>query len=536
MDTQEEAQIIDSILQRKEQDEQALALLLKRQREKDGHLLALQVPMGEISSFVTSVDLGWVAGKVQFAADLPIFKEKSSEGLKRVKVDKDTIADIQQRKPDWRRQLAMTAYLATQKHHKFPPLLVIGYQDWVYDDGAEEWGVDKRAMQDSLTVTPMEPKGAYCDLDLTDTKFYALDGQHRLMAIIGLRELLTKGKLYKHEAGGEPVKSSYITRKGIIAQIHELTNEGEGIIHQRLEGLMDERIGIEIMPAVSHGETYREALLRLRQTFVDINENAKKLTKGEISQLDETNGFRVVARNIMVSHELLQEKTADKQGHLGETSECYTTLETLVGIAESYLGDGKFPAWKLPWLGQKTLGFVRPSDDALSEGQEVLKGYFDALSKLPSHDRLIQGKEAQKIRAEDGEDNILFRPIAQMALAVAVASLEKKRKASLSSIIDILTHQEDLKQLKLRDHKTPWFGVLCEPVTKNMRKQKKYQELCQRLFSYLLGDGESDDDVREELRTDFAKARQIDAEEEISIDLEGNRVKTDEVRLPNPWR
>lgn len=281
MDTQESAQIIDSILQREEQDKQALALLLGQQREKAGHLLTLQGTMGEISSFVTSVDLGWVAERVRFATDLPIFKEKFDLEGKRIQIDQSTIATIQQRQLDWKRQLEMTAYLAIRKHHKFPPLLVIGYQDWVYDEKAEEWDVDNRAMQDSLTVTPMESKGSYCDLDFTGTKFYALDGQHRLMAIIGLRDLLTKGVLYKSKTGGEPTSSS-ITRDEIIELIHKETKEDIGTIQNRLEGLMDERIGIEIMPAVSRGETYKEALLRLRQTFVDVNE--KKLMTSEISQ------------------------------------------------------------------------------------------------------------------------------------------------------------------------------------------------------------------------------------------------------------
>lgn len=281
MDTQESAQIIDSILQREEQDKQALSLLLEQQREKAGHLLTLQIPMGEIFSFITSVDLRWVAERVHFATDLPMFKGKPDAEPKGIKIDESTIAIIQQRKPDWQRQLEMTAYLAIRKHHKFPPLLLVGCQDWVYDEGAEEWSVDNRAMQDSITVTPMDSKGSYCDLDFTGTKFYALDGQHRLMAIIGLHELLTRGALYERKSGGEPKRSS-ITRGEIIELIHKETNEDEGTIHNRLEGLMDERIGIEIMPAVSHGETYEEAFSRLRQTFVDVN--AKKLTTGETSQ------------------------------------------------------------------------------------------------------------------------------------------------------------------------------------------------------------------------------------------------------------
>ena len=85
----------------------------------------------------------------------------------------------------------MTAYLATRRHPKFPPLLLVAYQHWVYDDGSDKWAPDGKAMHDSLTLTGLEPSGTYWDLDDSDTFFYALDGQHRLMAIQGLNELVT---------------------------------------------------------------------------------------------------------------------------------------------------------------------------------------------------------------------------------------------------------------------------------------------------------------------------------------------------------
>ena len=538
MNDQYTDQVIDDVMQREEKNRQALSLLLDQQREKEGHLFVLRTRMGETSSYVTTVTLKWVAENVQFAQDLPIFKGKIDKTTKKILVDEKTIGDIQQRPPDWSRQLPMALYLATRRNHKFPPLLVVGYQDWVYNDNAEQWDMDNSAMQDSLTVISLEPKAIYCDLDVNNTKYYALDGQHRLMAIIGLRDLLQKGKLFSLDVNGKPNPKRFITREAVIEEIQKERHEDEGTIHNRLESLMNESIGLEIIPAVTHGEKYKEALFRLRGTFVDVNENAKRLTTGELVQLDEIDGFRVAARNVMVSHDLLKGKVDTKQPQLNEKSESYTTLQTVVEIARYYLGSKtEFSRWRIPMLGDRRLGFMRPDEDELDKGVIELSKYFDAMKQLPSHTRFIQGKKARDIRSEGGEDSILFRPIAQMALAEAIARLEHENEMPLESIISELVRQEEPKsvQLKLRDRKAPWFGVLCDPIDKKMRRKREYQRLCARLFHYLLGGGITDDNHREELRVDFAEARRI-GDGELAVNFDGKTVAKDKVRLPSPWQ
>ena len=110
---------------------------------------------------------------------------------------------------------------------------------------------------------------------------------------------------------------------------------------------MDERIGIEIVPAVIMGETRERALRRLRQLFVDVNEHAKSLTPGELAQLDEKHGFRIVARKLMGRHALLRNATNSdgvrfgrvdtKNTTLREKSPSYTTLQALSTVVERYL-------------------------------------------------------------------------------------------------------------------------------------------------------------------------------------------------------
>lgn len=519
---------------------QALSVLLEELRTKADHHLALQVHMGNAASYVTSVPLRWIATKVGFAADLPIFTE-STEGSKRIAIDQNTIDLIQQRQPDWRRQQEMTAYLATRRHHKFPPLLLVAYQHWVYNDDSDKWGPDGRAMHDSLTVTSLEPKGDYWDLDDSDTLFYALDGQHRLMAILGLRDLVTTGSLHALDEHRKQQNKPPLSRDELIKRIG---GDDKSAIHEHLQYLMDERIGIEIMPAVINGETLAHARRRLRQIFVDVNENAKRLTSSELAQLDEHHGFRLVARELMSRHALLRNATNPdgvtfgrvhtKNQTLSEKSPSYTTLHHLSTIVERYLVESRTPPQVASWRPLVKGIYDRPDDKSLEIGTSAMLEYFDALARLPSHEAFIQGKPAGEIRQPETDGNILFRPIAQTALAEAVGRLSRQGIA-LATISDVLATQERRGQLRLTDPRTPWFGVLCDAAPPHkMRRQKRHEELCCLLFQYLLGGGIADDVGREELREKFAKERLVD--DAHAVDLNGDTVDLDKVRLPAPWR
>ena len=68
--------------------------------------------------------------------------------------------------------------------------------------------------------------------------------------------------------------------------------------------------------------------------------------------------------------------------------------------------------------------FIRPEDTALDQGVQAMNDYLDHVSTLPSHVAFIQGKPASELRkSNDGEDNILFRPMVQTAFAEAIGKL-----------------------------------------------------------------------------------------------------------------
>ena len=521
-----------NVLQRQSEDEKALLLLLDRLDKQEGHKTALRVCMDNNTSYVSSVELGWIVEHVGFAGDLPIFKNKVDKDSKVIEVNETTIADIPQRRPDWRRQLPMTTYLALGRHHKFPPLLIVAYQDWAYDQEANQWNSDGRAMQDSVNIKMLDTKGEYVDLDVSGTKFYALDGQHRLMAILGLHDLVKKGQLYGKGKDGKNT-TSVISSENIENWYEENCDDpgdAEDSI-QNYKNRLNEKIGVEILPAVMQGETYRDAHLRLRNIFVCVNENARKLQTSEVAQLDEDHGFRIVARKLMVTHELFQKTEKGKptirvnteRGQLAETSDHFTSLEALVSIAEGYLRQKKYKKWdrRLLDLENKDIGHVRPNDQEIKEGTEVLKKYFDNLAKLESHQDMINGTSPASLRAESGRDHILFRPIAQIALAEALGALEKDTDAKIEDLMDRLRRKEKEENgifFKLRDPASPWFGVLCDPTKKTVRKNKSDRDLCVRMFRYFLGDdGIQSAEEREDLRQAFYDARCVAYDEATKI-------------------
>ena len=513
-------------------------------RLSEGSILAFRAHMGQAPSYISSVPLAWVAEHVKFASDRKMLagivdERAKAFDVKKVKKGEFTYDHIVQRRPDWTRQMPMSVYLAAWEKHKFPPLLVEGHQQWVGDENSENWANGNKAVRESVNTIPLGR--GFCELIVDDeTDFFALDGQHRVMAILGLKTLIDDGKLPAYDADKNPKKQGGINLQNVAQAIWQQGGEKlEGdAIRDKLREVMSEEIGIEIIPSAVKGEERAKARFRLRSVFVDVNENAKKPTRGESILLDERNAFRVVAREVMVHHPLLNGRVYVKMRNLPKTSRDYTTLGTLAQIAELHLGYKEYAEWKNSLIpGKKSSGHVRPKDEAdVDQGTHDFAKYFDALERLPSHARMVREKNlSASVFREKKEDNIFFRPVAQMAFAEASARLECDHGISLKDAVSELIRQEQRGQLKLRDPKTPWYGVIWDPVRSKMRATAGARNLCMRLFVHLLG-GESEPDDLVKLRNDFAKSRQTTDDKTKAMNLEGESVPMEEVSLPAPWR
>ncbi|MFM6618746.1 MAG: hypothetical protein ACKPI9_02045, partial [Dolichospermum sp.] len=79
---------------------------------------------------------------------------------------------------------------------------------------------------------------------------YALDGQHRLMGVQGLMELIKSGKLQRYKKD-KTADESFITLSDLIDKYQ--------VEPAYLQSLSKEKIGIEFICAVNAGETHTEA-------------------------------------------------------------------------------------------------------------------------------------------------------------------------------------------------------------------------------------------------------------------------------------
>ncbi|MHC5829139.1 MAG: DGQHR domain-containing protein, partial [Nostoc sp.] len=130
----------------------------------------------------------------------------------------------------------------------FPPVLVVINQPWVDNPKAAEWDSEGRATKSTTDFIPLDKdaKVGLLNISEDDVTIYALDGQHRLMGVQGLMELIKTRKLqrYKKDKGAD---DSFITVNDLIEKYQ--------VDLAYLQNLPKEKIGIEFICAVAAGET-----------------------------------------------------------------------------------------------------------------------------------------------------------------------------------------------------------------------------------------------------------------------------------------
>ncbi|MBO3457748.1 DGQHR domain-containing protein [Aetokthonos hydrillicola Thurmond2011] len=513
-------------LNRENEDKQVLALLLDKAIGKKDQVLVQKTEMGGSEAYIGSTTLEWFAGRVRFASALPLLQQKYNSQTDNVEIDAESIDEIQQRPLDWSRQLPLAQYLAVRKNHKFPPVLVVINQPWVDNPKAPEWDEKGRATKSTTEFTPLDKDGNLGLLNLCEENvtIYALDGQHRLMGVQGLMELLKTGELQRYKKDKSP-DDTLITVSSLI--------EHYQLQPAYLESLPKEKIGIEFICAVAAGETRTEARRRVRSIFVHVNLMAAPLTKGQIVQLNEDDGFSIVARKIATTDPLFEQRPERhprvnwNSGTIASKSTVLTTLQALKEMSERYLGQ-KFTHWK-PL--EKGLIPLRPEDEELEDGIQEFHKLFNYLSTLPSY-KVLDYDDTPILRRfsfekDGGEGNMLFRPVGQVALAQALGTLVFKKGFSLDDIFKKLYKFDQQGGFSGMEYpKSLWYGVLYDPNKK--RIQVAGRDLATRLLIYILG-GIQDNMERAQLRKDLATARTF---ENRTISFNGNFVEPQKVGLP----
>jgi DGQHR domain-containing protein len=507
------------------QDLKAIADLLKPHLQQDDRILAHKTQMAETETFITSVTLEWIAARVGFASQLPLF-QPHLDPTGNVERDTETVDDILQRPLDWSRQATLTQYLTNHKDHKFPAVLVVLSPAWVDNPQASQWDKQGQATQSAIEFLPLDSQGKLGLLQMSgDISVFALDGQHRLMGIQGLMQLLRTGRLQPYSKQKKPV--------GDAITVKEMTQKF-GITPQQLQQLSQETIGVEFIPAVVKGETRAQARQRVRSIFVHVNLMAVKLSKGQLALLDEDDGFSIVTRQVVVSHPLFVDKPGRHprinwdSATVASKSTVLTTLQAVTDMGQRYLTP-KFPHWKAAKPG---LVPRRPTTQELETGIQELQQLFDALASLPSYQRLEDSWETPDLRRfsfekPPGEGNILFRPVGQVAVAAALGVLVFYQQQPLTEIFQKLQNFDGSGGFSGMEYPDSlWYGILYDPNKRRVRVAGK--DLAAKLLIYLLGGMQQPMECAE-LRKALADARTF---ENKAVSFDGKFVKPKEVGLP----
>ncbi len=521
------ADIANQIRAQDQRDREALALLLDRYLTRSDRLLVQKTQMGTTEAFIGSVTLEWLDSRVRFASQLPLFRQKYDPKTDNVIRDKETVDEIVQRPLDWSRQAPLALYLVARKTHKFPAVLVVQSPAWVDDPHAPEWDKNGRSRKSAAEFIPLDQDNSIGLLDVSENiAIFALDGQHRLMGIQGLMNLLKTGRLQRYNKNKKAV--------GAAITIDDLKEQYQ-IDPNQLQSLASEKIGIEFIPAVLKGETREEARRRVRSIFVHVNLMAVNLSQGQLALLNEDDGFSILARKIAVLHPLFKEQKHRNprvnwdSATVAAKSTVLTTLQALKEMSERYLSY-KFPHWKP--LDKKTLIPMRPEDEELEAGYEELSRLFDYLSSLISYQKIEDGLETPELRRFSfekggGDGNILFRPVGQIAFVHAMGILVFQKQFSIEEIFKKLNkYAIDGGFSGMEFPRSPWYGVLYDPNKKRVLVSGR--DLATRLIVYMVG-GIEDDLERAELRLELAEARTIEGK---AIGFNGKFGTPREVGLP----
>lgn len=488
-------------------------------------LFVQKTQMGQSQAYLASVTLEWLSNHVRFAHQLPLFQDKFDPQTHNPIRDAKTIEQLQQRPLDWSRQAPLAQYLAVRPNHKFPPILAVISPPWVDEPHAPEWDGEV-ATESAAQFSPLNRDQTLGLLNLDRSiSLFALDGQHRLMGIQGLMELIRTGSLPKYKKNRKPTGSS-ITAEDLY-QHYPITPA-------QLQSLAQETIGLEIIPAVLPGETRKQARGRIRSIFVHVNLMAVRLSAGQLALLNEDDGFSIVARRLAVKHPLLKAESDRPprvnfdSATVSTKSTVLTTLPALKDMAQAYL-QHPYPHWKPT---EKGLIPLRPEDEELDEAITTLSTLFDHLASLPSYQSLETGASCTDLRrfsfeSHDGQGHMLFRPVGQIALVRAIGILVYQHNLSLPHIFSQLCAydaQGGFSHIDLSE--SLWYGILFNPTKK--RIQVSGRDLAARLLIHLIADTPDSLD-RAQLRQDLANARTF---QDKALSFDGKLVHPRQLRLP----
>ena len=324
----------------------------------------IKAKMGKTTYYISKISAGELIDKVGIAQELPEWPDMTAE-------------EKMQRECDIRRIVEeIVPYVIEDPDRFFSSLIVDVYSGFeaIRFESLEKVVKD---LPDAYAI-PMEDMG-FITLPGKE-RLIALDGQHRLLSLkIAIRGLM-----------GVPAGTKTFPAMNNLQPHPELANEELSII------------------LVEHTDT-----AKIRKIFNKINKYAKQTSRSDNIITSDDDTFAVIARKLIREGGPLApmgkiDLVNWKSNTLSQRSKNLTTLSALYTIAETILKDKNYSS------------NVLPTTEDLNEAYEQVASFWSvSLENIQVFQKYLELTRDDLPVSKLREENLLLRPVTQMALAHA---------------------------------------------------------------------------------------------------------------------
>lgn len=342
----------------------------------------IQAKMGNTPYYLAKMSAGQLIDSVGIAKELPEWPDMTAD-------------EKMQREYDIKRVVEeMVPYVVDDPNRFFGSLIIdiySGSEDVVFES------VEKTIP--SLPAAYRVPMKNMGFLTLPGKeRLIALDGQHRLLAL----KIAIKGVM------GIPAGEKMSAAMNRLEPHPDLANEEISVIF------------------VEHTDTQK-----IRKIFNKINKYAKQTSRGDNIITSDDDIFAVISRRLLTTGEPLApingiDLVNWKSNTLSTRSKQLTTLSALYTISGTLLKDNKYST------------NVLPDDSEVEAAYDEVADYWKVLlSDLDAFQEYIQLTRCDKPISIMRENNLLYKPVTQMALA-HVAKMAKNKGIEWRDVVEKL--------------------------------------------------------------------------------------------------
>lgn len=381
--------------------------------------------LGSTVYYIGKMRAGELIDNVGFAAELPEWSEMTAD-------------EKMQRQPDITRVInEIVPYVIEDPDRFFNSLIIDVFS-----------GYDELDFEPVSLVAKDLPK-AY-QIPMQDMGFLTLSGKERLIALDGQHRLLSL-RIAIRGVYGLPAGAKVPSTTKSLEPHPELADEEVSII------------------LVEHKDNQK-----IRKIFNKVNKYARQTSRGDNIITSDDDIYAVIARKLFSEGEVLApigkcELVNWKSNTLSQRSKQLTTVSALYTIAETILKEKGYSSKLLPSQEEQEVSY-----------EEITEFWRELLDETDVYKEYLELTKADKPVSLLREQNLLMKPVTQMALA-HVAALAKKKGVSWKEVVIKLNRIDWSFENKL------WFNILIiGSAQKKMITGKESIKSAGMIISYLI--------------------------------------------------